>query len=195
MRNCELCGQSFVAHKPSGKAYRGKVREGRFCSRRCAHAAARKPRQLACSMRRPEHRASDCARSPIVWARDPTKMVNGDHADLYRAELRALFADVDRGVMRPVAVARCVERLTKIGASDERPAERVERENAWALREMDKRGNSRDSAWKVAGLLTKDPHARLMYTQRFRRCRRRRRRRRARKTSTARLRKSLRARG
>lgn len=47
MRNCELCGQSFVAHKPSGKAYRGKVREGRFCSRRCAHAAARKPRQLS----------------------------------------------------------------------------------------------------------------------------------------------------
>lgn len=45
-RSCELCGRSFVMHKPSGKARKGNVREGRFCSRRCAHAAMRKPRQL-----------------------------------------------------------------------------------------------------------------------------------------------------
>ena len=144
---CETA--SSVANRSSRTSRAAKPIGAKFARAGSARAGVRTRRRAsrgnsACSMRRPEHRASDCARSPIVWARDPTKMVNGDHADLYRAELRALFADVDRGVMRPVAVARCVERLTKIGASDERPAERVERENAWALREMDKRGNSRE---------------------------------------------------
>lgn len=35
-RVCEHCGTSFVARHPSGKARAGEVREGRFCSRRCA---------------------------------------------------------------------------------------------------------------------------------------------------------------
>lgn len=37
-RTCENCGSPFVAHHPSGAAIAGKVREGRFCSRRCAGA-------------------------------------------------------------------------------------------------------------------------------------------------------------
>jgi hypothetical protein len=45
-RFCEVCSQPFVMHKPSAKARRGEVREGRFCSRRCKHAAMRKPVQL-----------------------------------------------------------------------------------------------------------------------------------------------------
>ena len=37
-RCCEFCGGAFVAHHPSGAAIAGRVREGRFCSRRCAGA-------------------------------------------------------------------------------------------------------------------------------------------------------------
>lgn len=37
-RLCEHCGSAFVARHPSGAAIAGKVREGRFCSRRCAGA-------------------------------------------------------------------------------------------------------------------------------------------------------------
>jgi hypothetical protein len=45
-RICLTCGASFVAHKPSAKARRGEVREGRFCSRKCWHAVMRVPVQL-----------------------------------------------------------------------------------------------------------------------------------------------------
>lgn len=38
----ENCGAEFVKRNPSGKARRGESNEGRFCSRACAHAAARK---------------------------------------------------------------------------------------------------------------------------------------------------------
>lgn len=37
-RVCEHCQLPFVARHPSGAAIAGKVREGRFCSRRCAGA-------------------------------------------------------------------------------------------------------------------------------------------------------------
>lgn len=35
-RICEVCCNPFVMRSPSGKARRGEVREGRFCSRVCA---------------------------------------------------------------------------------------------------------------------------------------------------------------
>lgn len=38
-RSCERCAASFVMRLPSGRARAGLSREGRFCSRRCAHAA------------------------------------------------------------------------------------------------------------------------------------------------------------
>ena len=34
-RTCEVCGKEFVMPHPSGKANRGAVKEGRFCSRKC----------------------------------------------------------------------------------------------------------------------------------------------------------------
>ncbi|OPY74935.1 MAG: HNH endonuclease [Syntrophorhabdus sp. PtaU1.Bin153] len=34
-RICEQCGKEFVMHAASGKANRGEVKEGRFCSRKC----------------------------------------------------------------------------------------------------------------------------------------------------------------
>jgi hypothetical protein len=37
-RACEGCGRPFEMRKPSGKARRGEVREGRFCSRSCRDA-------------------------------------------------------------------------------------------------------------------------------------------------------------
>jgi hypothetical protein len=37
-RVCEQCGVPFVARHPSGSGIAGRVREGRFCSRRCAGA-------------------------------------------------------------------------------------------------------------------------------------------------------------
>jgi hypothetical protein len=43
IRICETCGKEFVMHKLSGKAKRGEVKEGRFCSRKCKWAAQRKP--------------------------------------------------------------------------------------------------------------------------------------------------------
>jgi hypothetical protein len=113
-------------------------------------------------------------------------------ADLYRAALLAVFADQDRGVVRSVVIARGVEWLLRIGESHELPSERIRRENAEALRAMDALGNTPASAWKVAARYSTNPHTRLMYAQRFRRCRRRRHKE---KKSNARLRKSRRARG
>lgn len=36
-RECKACGTSFVMPGPNGKALRGEVNAGQFCSRRCAH--------------------------------------------------------------------------------------------------------------------------------------------------------------
>jgi hypothetical protein len=104
-------------------------------------------------------------------------MTDPRRAKIYRTVLSAVFADVDRGVMRQVALARGVERLLMLGESDERPAERIQRENAEALREMNELGNNRDSAKKVASRRSTDPHTREILAQRFRRARRRRPRR------------------
>ncbi len=41
-KTCEECGQTFVVRPPSGKARRGEVSEGRFCSRACRGASARR---------------------------------------------------------------------------------------------------------------------------------------------------------
>jgi len=32
---CEMCGKEFDVHRPSGRANRGEVKEGRFCSKKC----------------------------------------------------------------------------------------------------------------------------------------------------------------
>lgn len=93
-------------------------------------------------------------------------------AAIYRAVLLAVLADADRGVARQVVLARGVERLLMIGESDERPAERIQRENAAALHAMKERGNTRGAAMKVAKLFSKDPHTREILAQRFRRLRR-----------------------
>lgn len=87
------------------------------------------------------------------------------------AAVRAIVADVERRVAREVVVARGVERLSTIIES-ERPAERIRRENASALAEMEARGNTPNSAMQVAKLRSKDPHTREMLAQRFRRLRR-----------------------
>lgn len=34
-RICQWCGKEFIMHAPSGKATRGEVKEGLFCSRKC----------------------------------------------------------------------------------------------------------------------------------------------------------------
>lgn len=41
-RTCRQCGTGFVMRKPSGKALRGRVEEGQFCSNKCKFAARRK---------------------------------------------------------------------------------------------------------------------------------------------------------
>jgi hypothetical protein len=41
-RICEHCGAAFVARHPSGKGRAGKVKEGRFCSRRCRDGSFKK---------------------------------------------------------------------------------------------------------------------------------------------------------
>lgn len=42
-RVCEQCGKEFVMHAASGKANKGEVKEGRFCSRKCRWDKERKP--------------------------------------------------------------------------------------------------------------------------------------------------------
>lgn len=55
-RKCERCGKDFKMHRPSGKANAGRVNEGRFCSRFCAHGgvayASRKDAKRARKHRR-----------------------------------------------------------------------------------------------------------------------------------------------
>ena len=101
------------------------------------------------------------------------------------AAVRAIVADAGRLVptssstnwmaMAPeIVVARGVERLMAISyiAGDERPAERIRRENASALLEMAALGNGRDAAMRVAGRRSLDPYTRERLAQRFRRLRR-----------------------
>jgi hypothetical protein len=96
-----------------------------------------------------------------------------DPDDLLAAAVRAIVADVQRNMAPAVVTARGVERMkVLIFDSDERPAERVRRENAEALHEMAALGNTRDAAWRVAGRRSKDPHTRTILAQRFRRLRR-----------------------
>jgi len=38
-----MCGKEFIMHHPSGKANKGEVNEGRFCSRKCRWDKERKP--------------------------------------------------------------------------------------------------------------------------------------------------------
>jgi hypothetical protein len=71
-----------------------------------------------------------------------------------------------------VVVARGIERLRPIFEGDERPAERIRRENASALIEMASLGNSRNAAMQVARRRSTDPHTRKILAQRFRRLRR-----------------------
>jgi hypothetical protein len=85
----------------------------------------------------------------------------------------AIVADVERRVATEVIVARGLERLLLIIEGDERPAERLRRENASALLEMAALGNTRDAAMQVARRRSSDPHTREMLAQRFRRLRRR----------------------
>jgi hypothetical protein len=86
--------------------------------------------------------------------------------------VREIIADVNRRVTPDVVVARGVERLLIAIEGDERPAERIRRENDAAMREMAARGNTRDSARQVANLWSRDPHTREILAQRFRRLRR-----------------------
>jgi hypothetical protein len=91
------------------------------------------------------------------------------------AAVRAIIADVRKGITDAVVEARGVERLMAISyiAGDERPVERYRRENASALLEMAAfRGNTRDAAIKIAERRTSDPHTQEILAQRFRRLRR-----------------------
>ena len=98
-----------------------------------------------------------------------TDAINPHLVDL----VRAIIADVRRGITDAVVVARGVERLTAIIEGDERPAERIRRENASALQEMAAfRGNTRDAAMKIAQRWSCDPHTQEILAQRFRRLRR-----------------------
>jgi hypothetical protein len=85
--------------------------------------------------------------------------------------VRTIIADIRRGIPDAVVVARGVERLTAIIEGDERPAERIRRENASALLEMAAFGNGRDAARKVADRWSLDPYTRERLAQRFRRLR------------------------
>ncbi len=86
--------------------------------------------------------------------------------------VRAIVADVERRVATEVVVARGVERLLMIIEGDERPAERMRRENASALLEMEALGNTRNAAMQVARRRSNDPNTRHNLAQRFRRMRR-----------------------
>jgi hypothetical protein len=85
----------------------------------------------------------------------------------------AIVDDVQRGITHAVVVARGVQRIRLLTFdTDERPAERIRRENASALLEMAAIGNSREAARKVARRRSRDPHTMTMLAQRFRRLRR-----------------------
>jgi hypothetical protein len=88
------------------------------------------------------------------------------------AAVNAIVDDATRQMARSIVVARGVERIRPILEGDERPAERVRRENAAALAQMAALGNTRDAAMQVARRWTSDPHTKKILAQRFRRLRR-----------------------
>ena len=100
--------------------------------------------------------------------------------DQLRRELapivRAIIADVERRVAHAVVEARAIERLSLIIEGDELPAERHRRENAVAIAEMERLGNTRDAATIVARRWSDNPHRQEMLAQRFRRLRRKKKR-------------------
>ena len=59
IRICETCGKGFVMHRLSGKAKRGEVKEGRFCSRACHFEwVRRQPKKLrVIEKKKPHHGA------------------------------------------------------------------------------------------------------------------------------------------
>jgi 5-methylcytosine-specific restriction endonuclease McrA len=61
-RVCEQCSKSFVMRNPSGKARKGLVVEGRFCSRACGKA-------FRAANPSPKHQAAAAARSEAANAR------------------------------------------------------------------------------------------------------------------------------
>ncbi|MGY4499164.1 hypothetical protein ACVWYH_003095 [Bradyrhizobium sp. GM24.11] len=73
-----------------------------------------------------------------------------------------------------IVEARGVQRIRAfIDHHEERPADRIRRENRAALAEMEALGNGPNSAMLVARRMSNDPHTRAILAQRFRRLRRR----------------------
>lgn len=84
--------------------------------------------------------------------------------------VKSIVADVQRRVATEVIVTRGVERLAVvIDGGDELPTERHRRENEDAMAEMERCGNGRDAAMKVARRWSSNPHEQQMLAQRFRR--------------------------
>src|SRR5882724_10398203 len=85
--------------------------------------------------------------------------------------VRAIVADVRRGVTDAVVVARGVQRIeVLIEGDDERPAERCRRENAEGLRVIAELGNVRGAALKAAQrAYPNNPSEHYRLAQRFRR--------------------------
>ncbi len=90
----------------------------------------------------------------------------------FRRVVRTIIGDMERQVAPGIVEARGVERLMMIVERDELPAERMRRENAAAMREMEALGNTRDSAMQIAKRRTENPHTQEILAQRFRRLRR-----------------------
>ena len=83
--------------------------------------------------------------------------------------VRAIVADIRRGLPDGVVVARGVDRLTDILEGDESPSERCRRENAEALPYMAALGNGRGAALKAAKrAYPNNPSAHHRVSQRFR---------------------------
>ncbi|WP_409188597.1 hypothetical protein [Bradyrhizobium sp. RDM4] len=84
--------------------------------------------------------------------------------------VRSIVADVQRRVATEVIESRAVERiLVVIAGGDELPSERHRRENEAAMAEMERCGNGRNAAMKVARRWSSNPHEQQMLAQRFRR--------------------------
>lgn len=86
--------------------------------------------------------------------------------------VQEIIADMQRRVAPETVLSRGLEKLEAVIESDERPAERIRRENAKALLEMAALGNTRDAAMLVARRRSSDPHTREILAQRYRRLRR-----------------------
>lgn len=60
-RRCQHCGLSFQRRNPSGKARRGEVNEGRYCSRKCVNAQRKVAAQLREQIAKRTRRLDICA--------------------------------------------------------------------------------------------------------------------------------------